>query len=206
VDAFEVLLPAANPHRDHPIMHMPRLTFVLMLALAAVSSACSRRQPVTQTMTPEAQKAADAARQEIDAMPAKLAKLAPECMLGSARQARGTWVTPSHTDSESVQPSRTVFRFDTPLKANAFRVAFNQEGMRALDKIEVRDADGNWHPAWPGLQSDVPATCEYVLLQQSFEDSPRMVSALRISLYFGPAHVTEAEVGLLQEAPQAGGT
>jgi hypothetical protein len=187
-------------------MHLPRLSFVLMLALVSLVSACTKRQPVTQDVSQEVPKEQEAARQKFATMERKLGELPQECTLGSARQVLGKWVTTEHVESESIQPTAVVYSLALPVWTNAFRVVLNPNGLHALDKVEVRDAEGHWRLAWSGVQPDAPPACEYVWLQQNIEGNPRPLTALRISFRASADEITSSAAGLLQAAPSAGGT
>jgi hypothetical protein len=77
------------------------------------------------------------------------------------------------------------------------RAGLNRAALRALDKVEFRDAGGQWIDAGPVAFHEAPAGCDYVWLQQDL-GSARRVDALRFSFHRSAAPVTLSDAGVLQ--------
>jgi hypothetical protein len=167
-----------------------RLT--LLLALLALASACSKAVP-GQDAARNAEKAvrdAQAVHRTLDALP-------PACTLGTTGKAtQGRWLAATNGLSEPGHPYTFIQLFDTAATTSAVRTGLNREALRALDKVEFRDAEGKWIDAGPVAFHEAPAGCDYVWLQQDL-GSARRVLALRFSFRPSAAPVTLADAGVL---------
>lgn len=91
-----------------------------------------------------------------------------------------------------------VFSFDKTVSTRAFRVALNRQGLKELDKVEIRDGQGQWSDAGAVTRRDAPAGCDYVWLEQELAGT-RQVEALRLNFRHETGTVTAANVAVLQE-------
>jgi hypothetical protein len=174
-------------HRD--TMHVRTLPFLVTALCTALACA--------QTGKPDTDKIVAAQRADMDALPARLAALPAHCTLGNAHGTRGTWTDARRAMPETNQPSASIYMFERPLKARAFHATLNAQGWRTLDKVESRDAHGDWHLAWTGRHDAAPAGCDYVRFEQAFDGTARDVAALRFTLRTEVGTSTTAYVGLL---------
>ena len=113
---------------------------------------------------------------------AKLAALPVQCMLGDASGVSGQWIDARDAAGAPGSLLTYVFTFKEPIRTGAFQVALNLQALRNFDKVESRDAKGQWSDAWTGAQTDAPAGCEFVKLAQTFTSGVREVTALRFSI------------------------
>ncbi|QJD99118.1 hypothetical protein HH212_02940 [Massilia forsythiae] len=139
----------------------------------------------------------ETARRDAAAMEQKLAALPPACTLGTAHGEAGAWVDAPHARAEPGQPFVYHYAFDKTVTGRAFHVALNRKAWRSLDKVEARDARGEWTVVWAGTLPEAPAECEYLRLEQAFANGPRQVDAMRFSFYPGPETITAADAGVL---------
>jgi hypothetical protein len=161
---------------------------VLLIAL----SACNRKPADVEHAVAEA-------RQEARAIGAKLAALPAQCAIGSSAGASGSWIAAQQAVPASTSGAAPafVFTFKEPIRTQAFRVALNARALHNLDKVESRDAQGNWSMAWAGGQADAPAGCDVVKMAQPFVSGRRDVVALR--LIFRPGdRMLIADMSVLQ--------
>jgi hypothetical protein len=124
---------------------------------------------------------------EVRELQARLATLPPQCTIGSAAGASGSWIAAARAvpASTSADAPTFVFTFKEPIRAPAFRVALNARALHNLDKVENRDAQGNWSLAWAGGRTDAPAGCDVVKMAHPFVAGRRDVAALRITFRAG---------------------
>lgn len=162
----------------------------LVTALYATLACAQTGQPVTDGIVA-------AQRADMEALPAKLAALPAHCTVGNAHGMRGTWTDARRAMPDSSQPPASVFMFERPLKARAFHATLNAQGWRTLDKVESRDAHGDWHPVWTGKHDAAPAGCDYVRFAQAFDGNTHDVAALRFTLRPEQGTSSTAYVGLL---------
>jgi hypothetical protein len=151
-----------------------------------------------QTGTPETDKIIAAQRAAMDALPSQLAALPARCTLGNAHGLRGAWTDARRAAPVPNQPTASIYTFEAPLKAHAFRAALNAQGWRDLETVESRDAHGNWNPVWSGTHEAAPAGCDFVRFEQAFDGGTRDVGALRFTLRREQGTTMTGGVGLLQ--------
>jgi len=144
---------------------VPPLLLALCGACAALSG-CTDKRP-----------------REVRELQAKLATLPAQCTIGSAAGVSGSWIAASQAVPASTSGAAPtfVFTFKEPIRTPAFRIALNPKALHNLDKVESRDAQGNWSLAWAGGQADAPAGCDIVQMAQPFVSGRRDVAALRIT-------------------------
>lgn len=145
----------------------------------------------------QARQNVEAARRDAGALEQKLAALPPACTLGTAHGQAGAWIDAPHARPEPGQPTVFEHSFDAAVPARAFHITLNQKAWRSLDKVEARDARGEWTVVWAGTLPDAPAECDYVRLEQAFANGPRRVDTLRFSFYAGLETITAAHAGVL---------
>ena len=171
-----------------------------LLALASLLCACSgKSQPATDPAE-ASRKAAEAARLEVATVARKLATVPVKCTLGSAKDAEGSWTDAPHAAPQPGNKDGMEFTLDAPVEARAFQLALSAKAFHDLDKVEVRDAKGDWHLAWLGIQLTAPGGCDYVQLEQTMQNV-REVGALRVSFHPGMGTVSAGQVRLLRDAP-----
>jgi len=170
---------------------LPVLLIALCGACAALS-ACGRK-PATDTNETLAK-----ARQEAQAIHARLAALPPQCTVGDAGGPAGQWIDSRNGAGEPGQPYTYVFTFKAPVHSGAFRIALNAKAAQNLEKVETRDAGGTWTVAWTGAPAGAPTGCEFVKIAQRFEAGAREVATLRITVRPDTDKVVVADPGLLQ--------
>jgi hypothetical protein len=146
---------------------MPSLLFTLCGACAALSGC------------------ADMATRRLAAMQTTLATLPSQCMLGDAAHAPGAWIAAPQAAPAPNIPASMIFTFTEAVRTDAFRVALNPSALENLEKVESRDAHGNWSIAWTGARPSTPAGCAAVQLAQTFTSGQHEVTALRITLRTG---------------------
>lgn len=148
-------------------------------SLIVLCSTCAALSGCTDTVT-----------RNLNEMQAKLKALPPQCAIGDATAVPGSWIAAPRAAPVPNVPAAMLFTFDAPIRTHAFRVALNRSALHNLDKVESRDAQGNWSIAWTGTQADAPAGCDVVQLAQTFASSERDVAALRVTLRTAGASVT----------------
>jgi len=158
----------------------------------AALSGCDRK-PAT-----DIDKTIAKARQEAQAIEARLAALPPQCTVGDTNGTAGQWIDSWHATGEPGQPYTYDFTFKTPVRTGAFHVALNAKALQNLEKVETRDAAGTWSPAWTGAQAGAPASCDFVKMAQRFATGEREVTALRITVRPDPEKVIVADAGVLK--------
>ena len=129
---------------------------------------------------------------------AKLAALPAQCMLGDATAMPGQWIEAQERAHEPGTLLTHVFTFKEPIRTGAFYVPLSALALRTFDKVESRDAAGQWSDAWSGMQADAPAGCEFVKLAQTFTSGERDVTALRITMRPEPGVDWIYDVAVLQ--------
>jgi hypothetical protein len=144
-------------------------TLFIMCGVCAALSGCTDKRP-----------------REVRELQARLATLPPRCTIGNAAGASGSWIAAARADptSTSADAPTFVFTFREPIRTPAFRVVLNARALHNIDKVESRDAQGNWSLAWAGGQADAPADapagCDLVKMAQPFVSGRRDVAALRV--------------------------
>jgi hypothetical protein len=139
---------------------------------------------------------ADMAAQEVRHMQASLAALPPQCTLGDAADAADAWIAAPQAGPAPGFASSWLFTFNEPVRVDAFRVALNPGALQNLEKVETRDAQGNWSVAWTGGQAGAPAGCGAVKMAQAFASGQREITAMRLVLHpaFGAMNLTNVGV------------
>lgn len=170
---------------------LPVLVIALCGAYAALSAYNRKAATDTNEMLAKA-------RQEAQAIQARLAALPPQCTVGDAGGPAGQWIDSRSGAGEPGQPYTYVFTFKAPIRSAAFRVALNVKAFQNLEKVETRDAGGTWTAAWTGAPAGAPADCEFVKMAQQFETGTREVATLRITVRPDTDKVVVADPGLLQ--------
>jgi hypothetical protein len=126
-----------------------------------------------------------------------LATLPARCTLGDSAGKTGAWIAATQTVPASGPASDWFYTFETPIHADAFRVALNPNALHNLDRVETRDTQGNWSTVWTGGQAGTPAGCEAVKMAQSFAGGQREITALRFVLHPILGMLSLGEVGVL---------
>jgi hypothetical protein len=172
---------------------MPRsiLRAVALPLLLIALSACNRNPP-------DPGQAVELARQEAQAISAKLAALPAQCMIGDAGGTTKEWLPAQRAEGEPGQLYTYVFTFMPAIRTDAFRVALNANALHNLEKVETRDAAGKWTAAWTGTPAGAPAGCEFVKMAQRLAGGEREVAALRITIRPDRAKVSVADVRVLK--------
>lgn len=140
----------------------------------------------------------DMLAQKNEEMQNTLATLPARCTLGDAVGKTGAWIGATQTIPASGLASSWLYTFETPIHAEAFRVALNPNALHNLDKVETRDTQGNWSTVWTGGQVDTPAGCDAVKMAQAFAGGRREITALRFDLRPILGMLTVGEVGVLK--------
>jgi len=158
---------------------MNRSAAPLLIALCATLAGC-----------------ADMAAREVEHLQAGLAALPSRCALGNATEAAEAWIAAPQAGSAPGFASSWLFTFNEPVRVDAFRAALSPRALHNLDKVETRDAQGNWSVAWTGGQGGVPAGCDAVTISQAFAAGRRDITAMRIVLHpvFGAMTLTNVGV------------
>jgi hypothetical protein len=107
-------------------------------------------------------------------------------------------VNSENASGEPGAPYTYNFLLKAPIRTSAFHVALNAKALQNLEKVETRDAQGNWNVAWTGTRTAAPAGCEFVKLAQRFASGEREVAALRITIHPDPGKITVANAGVLK--------
>lgn len=163
----------------------------LLLALLPIVCACTK-----QSGTQDALRAARATQHALENLPAA-------CTLDPAGMgARGSWLETTKAAAGPGPGIAHVFSFDREVRTHALRVALNPQGLQDIEKMETRDAQGNWHDAGPVPHGEAPAGCDYVWLVQALPEA-RQLDALRFSFRRRLGTVTAANPAVLQEADSA---
>lgn len=139
------------------------------------------------------------ARSSGDAMERALAKLQPECVSGSAREADGVWVGSGHAQGVPSVESAHEYSLDAPVETRVVRAAMDRQGWTLLDKVEVRDADGKWQLAWSGAQPAAPAGCDYMWFKQALANNAQ-IGAVRLVFRREIGSFTAGDVAVLKAA------
>jgi hypothetical protein len=163
----------------------------LLCACLGLASGCSKTPP-GQDVRHEASNA----RRNAEATYHRLMALPPECTVGTARAVEGNWLTAPKAFPEAGHSYTFVQQFDKATMTGTVRAALNRAGLRTLDRVEIRDARGNWSDAGPVSVHDAPAGCDDVWLQQDL-GSPREVAALRFTFRRGSDPMMLANAGVL---------
>jgi len=171
-----------------------------LLALASLLCACSGKSQPAPDPAEASRKAVETARLEAVATARKLATVPIKCTLGSAKDAEGSWTDAPHAAPQPGNKDGMEFTLDAPVEARAFQLALSAKAFHDLDKVEVRDAKGDWHLAWLGIQLTAPSGCDYVRLEQTMQNVHE-VEALRVSFHPGMGTVVAGQVRLLRDAP-----
>jgi hypothetical protein len=114
----------------------------LLLVCMALTSAGSNAAP-----GPDLVRDAEHARANAEAIHRSLSALSPACMVGTAAAVRGNWLTAPKASIEPGQPYTFVQLFDTAASTAAVRAGLKRAAVRALEKVEIRDAQGKWFDA-----------------------------------------------------------
>jgi len=171
-----------------------------LFALASLLCACSGKPQPAPDPAEASRKALEASRLEAAAVARKLAMVTPACTLGSAKEEQGNWTDAPHAAPQPGNKDAMEFTLDAPVEARAFQLALSAKAFHDLDKVEVRDAKGDWHLAWLGMQLSAPGGCDYVRLEQTMRNV-REVGALRVSFHPGMGIAAAGQVRLLRDAP-----
>lgn len=162
-----------------------------LLACLSLVCACSRTAPAQDPA-----RDIETARHSAEAVHATLSALPPACALGTAALApQGSWLNAPKAMPEPGRPSTFVELFDTTVTAGAVRAGLNRAALAALDKVEIRDAEGKWAELAPVGVHQAPAGCDYVWLQQDLGGA-RRVTALRYTFRRSVEPVTLADAAI----------
>jgi hypothetical protein len=164
----------------------------LLLACLALTSACNKAGPGQDPA-----RDVENARRDALAIHRNLSALSPACIVGTAAQARGNWLVAPKASPEPGQPYTFVQQFDTPALTGTVRAGLNRAAVRALDKVEIRDAQGKWLDAGPVTVHEAPRACNYVWLQQDL-GGQRQVAALRYTFRRSEDAVTVADAAIFK--------
>ncbi len=171
-------------------MHELWRTTILLLSFLPMVTACGKQNGPQQ----------DAIR-HLEATQRKIAALPSECTLGPPSLAtQAGWLSSTKAMPASGMGGGgivNVFSLDKPVTARALRVALDLQALRDIEKVETRDAQGNWSDAGPISRAEAPVACEYVWLQQELP-AARQVEALRFSFRQEPGTMTVSSPGVLQ--------
>jgi hypothetical protein len=182
-------------------MYLHHLRSGAPLLLASLLCACSGKPQPAPDPAEAGRKAIESAHLEAVSVARKLAAVPVACTLGSAQGAPGTWTDAPHAAPQPGNNDAMEFTLDAPVAARAFQLALSAKAFHGLDKVEVRDAKGNWHLAWLGIQLSAPGGCDYVRLEQTMQNV-REVGALRVSFHPGLGLATAGQVRLLRDAAE----
>lgn len=156
---------------------IPSLLLALCAALSGCANMLSRESPKMQNT---------------------LATLPAQCTLGDAAGKTGAWIAATQTVTVPGPASAWFYTFETPIHADAFRVALDPNALRNLDRVETRDTQGNWGTVWTGGQVDTPAGCDAVKMAQAFAGGRREITGLRFVLHPILGMLTVGGVGVLK--------
>jgi hypothetical protein len=164
------------------------LRTALLLALLPAVGACTRQSTVQDAM-----RTAQATQRALE-------KLPPECTLGRpGLAAHGSWLTTTKAVPGPDTGLANVFSFDKAVTTHALRVALDLHALRTIEKMETRDAQGNWKDAGPLRRPEAPAVCEHVWFEQELPET-RQTDALRFTFRREPGTITVSNAGVLQDA------
>lgn len=128
-----------------------------------------------------------------------LENLPAECTLGRpALAAHGSWLTTAKAVPGPGPELANIFSFDKAMTTRALRVALDLHALGTIEKVETRDAQGNWTDAGPLGHAEAPAVCEYVWLEHELPET-RQTDALRFTFRRELGTMTVANAGVLQE-------
>lgn len=181
------------------VMHVPRSTAAALFGALLVTSlgrdalAQEARKDVAtkETIT--------TARRNGEAMQRALKTLSPACILGNARDADGAWVGAGHAQGVPSTQTAQEYSLDRPVDTHVVRAAMDRQAWKLLDKVEVRDADGQWLPAWSGAKAAAPARCDYLWFKQALARDVR-VGAVRLVFRRENGLFTAGDVAVLKAA------
>jgi hypothetical protein len=165
----------------------------LLLASLVMTSACTKAAPGENPARniENARRKAVEIQHVLDALPSA-------CTIGAVTPVpQGSWVTAPKAMPEPDHPLTFVQLFNAAATAGAVRAALNRAALAALDKVEFRDAEGNWTDAGPVSVHEAPAGCGYVWLQQELGGA-RKVDALRYTFRSSAEPITLANAGILK--------
>lgn len=184
-------------------MYLPhRRSCASLFALASLLCACSGKPQPAPDPAEASRKAIEATRLDAIAVQRKLATVTPACTLGSAKEAQGSWTDAPHAAPQPGNNNGMEFTLTAPVEARAFQLALSAKAFHDLDKVEVRDAKGDWHLAWLGIQLTAPSGCDYVRLEQTMQNV-REVDMLRVSFHPGMGVAAAGQVRVLRDTPPA---
>lgn len=164
----------------------------LLLACLTLASACCKADPAQ-----DAARNIENARRDAEATQRKLAALSPACIVGTAAQVRGKWLVAPKAAPEPGQPYTMVQQFESAALTGTVRAGLNRAAVRALEKVETRDAQGKWREAGPVTVHETARGCDYVWLQQDL-GGQRQVEALRYTFRRSDDPVTVANAAVFQ--------
>jgi hypothetical protein len=171
--------------------HIHRPIAALLLSFLSLSGARAGGQP------PDPVGDVEKLQRQAEAIHRRMAALPPQCTIGSGQARKGNWLNSFRAMPEPGNAYGFVYLFDAAPAAVAVRAALNPAGLRALEKVEYRDAEGKWIDAGPVSIHDAPAGCDHVWLQQDLGGA-RRVDALRYTLRHTTESVTVSEVAVLK--------
>lgn len=179
-------------------MHPQRPTAAALYALGTLFVSCLGRDALAQDAA--TRRAIADARHKGDMMNHALATLPPECVLGNARDADGTWVNASHARGVPSEQTAQEYALAKPVAGHVVRAAMDRQGWDLLDKVEMRDADGNWQLAWAGKQPAAPAQCGYVWYKLMLARDAR-IGTVRLVFRRENGSFTAGNLAVLKTAP-----
>jgi len=155
--------------------------------LGACNKATSAHDPVGDL---------ESARRNAETTHRSLAALSPACIVGTAAQApQGKWLNAPKAFPEPGKANAFIQQFDASAATGAIRAGLNRAALRVLDKVETRDAQGQWTDAGPVTVHEAPPGCDYVWLQQDL-GGQRQVEALRYTFRRSEDPVIVADAGI----------
>ena len=170
-------------------MTMPLLfRSALLLACLPLATACGK---TNSSQDPNIENA----RRDTEAMQRTLAALPPACTIGTAARLEGKWLIAARNGGAPGDRYNFVQEFDAATSTGAVRAALNRAALRALEKVETRDAQGKWLDAGPVSIHEAPDGCDYVWLQMDL-GGQRQVAASRYTFSFSDEPVTLANAAL----------
>ena len=138
------------------------------------------------------------ARRNAETLQATFAALPPVCTLGTAAQApHGNWLNAPKAMPEPGRPYTFIELFDAAMTTGTIRAGLNRAALAALDKVEIRDADGKWRDAGAVTVHEAPPGCDYVWLQQDL-GGQRQVEALRYTFRRSEAMLSISDAAILK--------
>jgi len=109
----------------------------LLLALLSMLGACNK---TVSAHDPAGD--IESTRRNAEAIHRTLAALSPACIVGTARALQGNWQLAPRAFPEPGQPYTFIQQFDAAAWTGAVRAGLNRAALRALEKVETRDAQG----------------------------------------------------------------